>query len=403
MSAGTEDYNPSQVHQIASDYEQSLLAGIDVRLESFLQGEGAFRWNLLVELIHTDLEIRLRKGEDVSLSFFIEKYPEIQSSPKDISSLIKTELQWRNHQGLPLDREKMERLYPDHIPLIRQQFIRLGKMPQIPGFLWLEELGSGSFGVVYKALQTSLNRPVAIKVLKKNTQELSSNEMIRFLIEAEVIASLRNPHVVQVYDFQARHQPPYLVLEYLAGGTLADRLKAGLMPLREVAKVVRNIAAGVHSIHSRGIIHRDLKPCNILFDETGRCKVTDFGLAKRESSELTAHYAQIGTAAYMSPEQAEGRSKFVGPQADVWALGVILYECLTRNLPFKEEETLAVLQMVMKAEPVKPRELRSDIPARLEEICLRCLAKDPIARYPTAKAFAADLNDFIQKERRGGT
>ena len=124
MNAGKEKYNPAQVHQIASDYEQSLLADAKVRLESFLRGDGAFRWNLLVELIHTDLEIRLRKGEDVSLSSFIEKYPEIQSSPKDIDSLIKTELQWRNHQGLPLDREKMERLYPDHIPLIRQQFIR---------------------------------------------------------------------------------------------------------------------------------------------------------------------------------------------------------------------------------------------------------------------------------------
>jgi len=402
MSAGTEDYNPSQVHQIVSDFEQALLVNPEIRMESYLQGEGAFRWHLMVELIHTDLEMRLRKGEDTNLYFYINKYPEIMSSPKDIDSLLKTEMQWRNHQGLPLDREKMEQLYPDHIPLIRQQFIRLGKMPQIPGFLWLEELGSGSFGVVYKALQTSLNRPVAIKVLKRNTQELSSQEMIRFLGEAEVIASLRNPHVVEVYDFQARHQPPYLVLEYLAGGTLADRLKAGLMPLRDVARVVRNIAAGVHSIHSRGIIHRDLKPCNILFDETGRCKVTDFGLAKRESSELTAHYAQIGTAPYMSPEQAEGRSKFVGPQADVWALGVILYECLTGYLPFPENETLAILQSVIKAEPIKPRELRSAIPARLEEICLRCLAKDPSARYSSAKALATDLNEFIQKEKRGG-
>jgi hypothetical protein len=403
MSAGTEDYNPSQVHQIVSDFEQALLVNPEIRLEAYLQGEGAFRWHLMVELIHTDLEMRLRKGDDIFLYNYIDKYPEVRTSPKDIDSLLKTEMQWRNHQGLPLDREKMELLYPDHIPLIRQQFIRLGKMPQIPGFLWLEELGSGSFGVVYKALQTSLNRPVAIKVLKRNTQELSSQEMIRFLGEAEVIASLRNPHVVEVYDFQARHQPPYLVLEYLAGGTLADRLKAGLMPLRDVARVVRNIAAGVHSIHSRGIIHRDLKPCNILFDETGRCKVTDFGLAKRESSELTAHYAQIGTAAYMSPEQAEGRSKFVSPQADVWALGVILYECLTGHLPFKEEDTLEVLQLVIKAEPIKPRELRSAIPARLEDICLRCLAKDPAARYSSAKALATDLNDFIQKERRGGT
>ncbi len=207
MSAGTEDYNPSQVHQIVSDYEQALLLNPEIRMESYLQGEGAFRWHLMVELIHTDLEMRLRKGEDTNLYFYINKYPEIMSSPKDIDSLLKTEMQWRNHQGLPLDREKMEQLYPDHIPLIRQQFIRLGKMPQIPGFLWLEELGSGSFGVVYKALQTSLNRPVAIKVLKRNTQELSSQEMIRFLGEAEVIASLRNPHVVEVYDFQAGTNP----------------------------------------------------------------------------------------------------------------------------------------------------------------------------------------------------
>ena len=403
MSEGTEDYNASTVHQVVSEFERALKSGESIEVDSFLQGDGPFRWQLLVELVHADLEMRLRRGEDARLFAYLERYPELKNSAKDIDSLLQVEMKWRSSQGLPLVKAELEWLYPEHLSLIRHQFILLGKMPQIPGFLWIEELGSGSFGVVYKALQTSMTRPVAIKVLKRNIQELSSQEIIRFLGEAEAIAAVCHPHVVQVFDFQARHHPPYMVLEYLPGGTLSHRLKAGLLPLREAVKVVRNIATGVHSIHRCGIIHRDLKPCNILFDEAGRPKVTDFGLAKREVSELTANFAQIGTAAYMSPEQAEGRSKFVGPQADIWALGVILYECLTGSKPFEDKDSLATLQLVLKSQPILPRELRPNIPPKLEEICLRCLSKDPAARYATARALAADLNDLIQKARgRGG-
>ena len=180
MSEGTEDYNASTVHQVVSEFERALKSGESIEVDSFLQGDGPFRWQLLVELVHADLEMRLRRGEDARLFAYLERYPELKNSAKDIDSLLQVEMKWRSSQGLPLDQAELERLYPEHLSLIRHQFILLGKMPQIPGFLWIEELGSGSFGVVYKALQTSMTRPVAIKVLKRNIQELSSQEIIRF-------------------------------------------------------------------------------------------------------------------------------------------------------------------------------------------------------------------------------
>ncbi|MDB5313364.1 MAG: serine/threonine protein kinase [Gemmataceae bacterium] len=211
-------------------------------------------------------------------------------------------------------------------------------------------------GVVYLARQTALNRPVALKMIL-GVGRASALDLARFLAEAETAAAIDHPHVVRVYDFGQHAGRPYLAMEYLPRGTLADRVRAGRLPARSAAELVERIARGVSAAHSQGVVHRDLKPGNILFDDQGGPKVADFGLAKQGQSDLTQTQVVMGTPAYMAPEQAGGRSKFAGPQADVWALGVILYECLTGTRPFEAENTGELLARVRTAVPEVPRDL----------------------------------------------
>ena len=185
--------------------------------------------------------------------------------------------------------------------------------PEIPGYELLEELGRGAMGVVYKARDLKLNRVVALKMVLGD-ERADPKRLIRFLAEAEAVASVRHPHVVQVYEFGEAGGRPFIAFEYLSGGKLTERLGAPLPP-KDAAELVSRISRGVAAAHEQGIVHRDLKPGNVLFDETGVPKVTDFGLAKRGSvSDLTATQAVMGTPAYMSPEQAGGSAKFVGPE-----------------------------------------------------------------------------------------
>jgi F0F1-type ATP synthase membrane subunit b/b' len=224
--------------------------------------------------------------------------------------------------------------------------------------------------------------------------------LIRFLAEAEAVASIKHPHVVQVHEYGEVDGRPFLTLEYLPGGTLADKLKneKRLEP-KIAAKLVAKLARAVQDAHDQGIVHRDLKPANVLFDAEGEPKVTDFGLAKRaKGTDLTQTQAVMGTPAYMSPEQAKGQTKFVGPPADIYALGVILYECLAGVRPFQEEDTRVLLWKVIDEEPTKPSKHTPGLPRDLELIALKCLAKDPADRYATAKALAEDLTHFTAGE-----
>ena len=266
--------------------------------------------------------------------------------------------------------------------------------PDIPGYEVLEELGRGGMGVVYKARNMKLNRIVALKMVLSGHAD--SGRTIRFLAEAEALASVKHPHVVQVYEFGESHRRPFIALEYLPGGSLTARLSKP-MPAAAVVELLGKIARGVAAAHDGGMVHRDIKPGNVLFDAAGEPKVTDFGLAKRlTGGDLTATFAVLGTPHYMSPEQAKGDTKFVGPQADVWALGVILYEALTGVRPFAADDIQDVLNRVMTAEPVPPRKRVASLPRELELICLKCLAKPPYERYPTAKELADDLDRFTR-------
>jgi tRNA A-37 threonylcarbamoyl transferase component Bud32 len=265
----------------------------------------------------------------------------------------------------------------------------------LSGYDLLVPLGEGGMGMVWKARQVKLNRVVALKMVL-GEHRAGAKELIRFLAEAEAVAAVRHPHVVQVYEYGDAGGRPFLAMEYLPDGSLTDRLKqAGRFDPKGAAGLVGTLAGAVQAAHDLGIVHRDLKPANVLFDERGRPKVTDFGLAKRAGgSDLTATQAVMGTPAYMAPEQARGDTKFVGPQADVYSLGVILYECLTGARPFEAPDNLALMRKVVDEEPDRPGKRVPGLPLDVELICLKCLAKDPAERYPSAKALAADLARF---------
>jgi WD40 repeat protein len=268
--------------------------------------------------------------------------------------------------------------------------------PAVPGYEILDVLARGGQGVVYRARHRVLGRLVALKVLLSGGHA-GPAELQRFRTEAEAVARLQHPHVVQIYEVGEHDGLPYLALEYLEGGSLAQKLQGTPLPPPETARLVETLARAVGAAHQRGIVHRDLKPANVLLTADSTPKVTDFGLAKKlDAAGPTATGAILGTPSYMAPEQAENRGQPVGPAADVYALGAILYELLTGRPPFQAATPMDTIMQVMKAEPVPPRRLQPKLPRDLETVCLKCLQKEPTRRYASALALADDLERFRQ-------
>jgi WD40 repeat protein len=266
--------------------------------------------------------------------------------------------------------------------------------PVIAGYEILGELGRGGMGVVYKGRQTSLNRLVALKMILAGGYA-GAEQRTRFRTEAEAIASLQHPNIVQIYEVGEAEGKSYVALEFLEGGSLDGRLRGTPLPPKGAARLVEVLAGAVHAAHRQHIVHRDLKPANILLTADGTPKVADFGLAKRLGEAGQTHSgAVLGTPSYMAPEQADGQSKEVGPAADVYALGAILYDCLTGRPPFKAASALDTLLQVVNEEPVPPRRLQPKLPLDLETVCLKCLRKEPAARYASAAELAEDLRRF---------
>jgi tetratricopeptide (TPR) repeat protein len=269
-----------------------------------------------------------------------------------------------------------------------------------PGYEVLGVLGRGGMGVVYKARQARLKRLVALKMVTAGAHA-SSGDLARFQAEAEAVAALQHPNIVQIYEVGEHAGVPYFSLEYVDGGSLAGRLRDRPLPPREAAGLVRTLARAIQYAHERGVIHRDLKPANVLLTADGTPKVADFGLAKRvgdgDSSQTQAGTI-LGTPSYMAPEQAEGEIHAVGPLADVYALGSVLYHLLTGRPPFQGAKMLETLQLVRTREPVPVRQLQPSVPRDLETVCLKCLEKPPAKRYASAAALADDLGRFLADE-----
>jgi WD40 repeat protein len=447
-----------RLERILGRFEEAWQRGDRPTLKDYLAGFESERRALLIELIHEDLEHRLRAGEPARVEAYLHRYPEIAADRAVVLGLITAEYVLRcRHEpgcspaeygqrfpeyaetlatrlvnppvagpvfrpptsdsadsaGLPSRPVAQETNSPPagtpSPPAASLRFVpRTDSAPEgpmsrltIPGYQILGELGRGGMGVVYRARQTSLDRLVALKMVLTGVHA-GPGERARFRREAEAVARLQHPHIVQIHEIGEHDGTPFFSLEYVPAGSLDKKLNGTPLPAHEAAQLLETLARTIHAAHEQGIIHRDLKPANVLLTKDGQPKITDFGLAKRldpgpgalAPGGRTETGAIIGTPSYMAPEQAGGPSKAIGPPADIYALGAILYECLTGRPPFRAETPLDIVRQVLSQEPVSPSRLNPRVPRDLETIALKCLNKAPSNRYTTTVEMADDLRRF---------
>ncbi len=370
------------------------------RLEDYLAEVAAgARPDLLRELIPLDIAYRRDHGEEPHAAEYQERFPMLD--PAWLTGLCARPVR----SGKASSTNEPPTMPPKGdgpgVATLAPEPGAMGEALErvhVPGYEILGELGRGGMGVVYRARDRRLNRLVALKMILAGAHA-GAAELARFRREAEAIAQLSHPHIVQIYEVGEYGGLPFFALELCAGGSLDQKLGSVPLPPAEAAGLVEQLARALHAAHQKGVIHRDLKPANVLLTADGTPKLTDFGLAKRlDVPGVTASGQVMGTPSYMAPEQAEGKGKAVGPTADVYALGAILYECLTGRPPFRAATPLDTIRQVVSEEPVPPRRLNGKVPLDLETICLKALAKVPGERYLSAEALAEDLRRFQQGE-----
>jgi serine/threonine protein kinase/tetratricopeptide (TPR) repeat protein len=418
------------------EIEKSLPLPTDPRylptLEELVQIELEFRWRDRLK----DPKQSEFPDESLLVESYLQRFPCLDQ-PAVVLRLLEHERHVRSLFGDRPDPDDYQRRFPHlmhtgegiggTLPGAQRGF---EERPEIPGYEVLALLGRGGMGVVYKARQTSLNRLVALKMILAGA-DYSAAEVSRFRREAEAVARLQHPNIVQIHDVGEIRGRPYFSMELIEGGSLAERLGGTPQSARWSAEFVEVLARAVDHAHRVGVVHRDLKPANILLVGSGiasgemaadtvtgqpahgsptailrsplitnQPKITDFGLAKILDSEdgQTTTGTPLGTPSYMAPEQAIGKRDEIGPATDVYGLGAVLYEMLTGRPPFKAETPLGTLEQVRTQEPVSPSRLQPKIPRDLITICLKCLEKDPRRRYASAEALADDLRRFLDAE-----
>jgi tetratricopeptide (TPR) repeat protein len=368
----------------------------------------------VLDLIYNEFLLREQHGEKPQVAEYVQRFPNLADQLQiqfAMDRLLAPPSEAQSTLPHPLaedaDSAPMERTAP-------------AGLPDVPGYEVLEVLGRGGMGVVYKARHRALGRVVALKMILAGGHA-GSDELTRFRREAEAVARLQHPNIVQIYEVGEVEGRPFLALEYVAGGSLAQHLGGKPQPARPAAQLVATLARTMGVVHQEGLVHRDLKPANVLLAGADRrtsslaclaatqdkqgClsyepKITDFGLVKRLEgvTAATQSGAIVGTPQYMAPEQALGKAGDITPRTDVYGLGAILYEMLTGRPPFQGETHLDVLSQVLADEPLPPSRLQPKCPRDLETICLKCLHKEPARRYPAAAALADDLQRFLRGE-----
>lgn len=301
------------------------------------------------------------------------------------------------HQQICRVRSELQAMFPPGTTLETSppSLQENGVLPHVAGYEVEAMLGQGGVGVVFRARNLRLGRPVALKMLLAGVYA-GPTELARFQREAEAVASLCHPNIVQIFEVGDHEGRPYFTMELVEGSNLAQKLTATLPPVRTAVELVASLADAMALAHSVGIVHRDLKPANILLTAAGVPKISDFGLARRVEGEdrLTWTGTAVGTPSYMAPEQANGTTGRVGPAADVYGLGTVLYELLTGRPPFRAGTALETLRQVIANEPIPPSRLNPRVPRDLETVCLKCLQKEPQRRYSGAAALGEDLRRF---------
>jgi len=378
-----------RIEEVRTRFENAWKVGPPPRVEDYLDGwQDEERAALLRELVRLDLDYRREAGEAITLADYERRFPGLTPDTATRSFGPSS-----NDATIPPPAGIADAVTLDGNPT--PAAAAPGLLP--PGYELLGELGRGGMGVVYKARHVALNRPCALKMILSGAHS-SSAEVERFKTEAQAIARLQHPSIVQVFEIGEHDGRPFMALEFCPGGSLDAKLARHPLPPREAADLVRALAEAMQSAHSANVIHRDLKPANVLLTERGEPKVTDFGLAKKlDEQGATRTGSVMGTPSYMPPEQAEGK-KDVGPAADVYALGAILYEALTGRPPFRAATALDTLLQVLTDEPVPVQQLNPSVPRDLETICLKCLQKDAKKRYTSAQKLADDLGRFLADE-----
>ncbi len=378
-----------RIDQFCREFEESLRRGENRRIEDFLSQVGPEDTHLvLLRLLELEFEYRSKFSDVPQPEFYLKRF-------SNYAEIVKEAFD-RHLDTVATDPDGIAAKSTLSIAAAdASNTVNTG--PKVfKNYVLLKEIARGGMGVVFQAREQGLDRIVALKMILAGGMA-APEEIARFYTEARAAALLTHPHIVPIFEVGEHEGQHYYSMGFIEGESLAIRIRRGVFTSEEAAALMCTVTEAVAYAHSQGIIHRDLKPANILLDQTGVPKVTDFGLAKRveEDSGLTATGQILGTPSYMPPEQAVGNMASVGPAADVYSLGAVLYHLLTGRPPFQAASVAVTLSQVLEQEPIPPRTLDPSINRDVETICLKCLEKESSHRYESAAELAAEFKRFL--------
>ncbi len=391
--AAIDPERSSAIRQIRSAYESKLQSNCETRIEEWLSSVSeAERSVLLAELIDAEICYNRQQGLTAEFSAYLQRFPDqlpVIQAVFDSYELAAVRDRGQNALEITISQA----------PPAESQITSEASPPQsfAGRYRLLEAVGKGSFGEVWKAYDPELDRFVAIKLpFMRSTS--GGQTVSTFRDEARRAARLQIPGIVPVYDVGRNENGAFIVTEFINGPTLSQRMKSGPIELSEAVRIVIRLAQTLHATHLEGLFHRDIKPSNVLMRPDGSPAITDFGLAVSELQQLTERSAVAGTVAYMSPEQARGEGRHVDGRSDLYSLGVILFQMLTNRHPYQYRNSDELVDQIVNREVRPLRSIDDTIPAELERICLRCLARNVKDRYATGRDLAADLQQFLDNQ-----